>query len=122
MPIRRLREVGVDAPVAHFVGVGQRAARNAAANAHVIELVALRAQARFDVAQALAVGQLGERHAQKLIEAGEALDLVLAAIRRHTTAKCRQRQMLRDLREHQLAYVHVRHPRKWIFAGSQFPT
>ena len=72
MPIRALREVGVDAPVAHRVGIGQGVARDAAANAHVIELARLRSQTRFDVAQALAIGQLRERHAQELIEAGEA--------------------------------------------------
>jgi hypothetical protein len=60
----------------------------------------------LDVAQALSVGQLGKRHAKILIEAREALDLVLAAIARHATTKRRQRQMLRDLREHQFAQVH----------------
>ena len=50
-----------------------------AAKAEVIELRALRPQARLDVAQALAIGQLRERHRQVLVEAGEPLDLVLAA-------------------------------------------
>jgi hypothetical protein len=36
---QHLCEVGVNAPIAYRVGVGQRVARNAAPNAHVIELV-----------------------------------------------------------------------------------
>src|SRR3982074_144867 len=39
---QRLRKVGVNAPVADFVGIGQRAARDPALDAHVIELVCLR--------------------------------------------------------------------------------
>jgi hypothetical protein len=108
-----LREVGIDPPIAHFVGIRQRAAGDAASNAHVVQLLALRPQARLDVAQTLAVGQLGERQAQKLLEAAEALDLVLAPVRRHTPAKCRQRQMLGQLCKNQLACMHERYPRKW---------
>ena len=50
------------------------------ANPKVIELGVLRAQTGFDVAQALAIGQLREGHAQELIQAGERLDLPLARI------------------------------------------
>ena len=67
----RLGKVGLDAPVSPFVGIGKRAARHPALDTHVVELVGLRSQARFDIAQAFAVGQLGERHAQILIEARE---------------------------------------------------
>ena len=45
-----LREVGIDAPVANGVHVGQRIARYRWANPEVIELGALPAQTRFDVA------------------------------------------------------------------------
>ena len=58
-----LREVRVDAPVPFQVRIGQRVAGHAAADSHMIELAAMRAQADFDVAQAFAVGQLRERHA-----------------------------------------------------------
>lgn len=102
----RLCKLGIDVPVAHFVGISQRAARYPGLDPHVVQLARLGSQTRFDVAQALAIGQLGKGHAKILIEAGKALDLVLAAIARHATAKRRQRQMLRDLREHQFAQVH----------------
>lgn len=64
-----LREVCVDAPVAHLIRIRQSVARDATANAHVIELRASRAQTRFDVAETLAIGQLRKRHAQELIPA-----------------------------------------------------
>jgi len=44
-PDERLREVGVDAPVAHFVGVGQRATQNSALDAHVVDFACLLARA-----------------------------------------------------------------------------
>ena len=102
-----------------LVGIGQGAARNAALDAHVVELARLRSQTRFDVAQALAIGQLSKGHAQILVETGKALDLVLSAVARHATTKRRQRQMLRDLREHQLAQVHRVPPASEFLAGSQ---
>ena len=58
-----LCELGVDAPVAALIGVGERVARHPAADAHVIELVLMGAQTRFDIAQALAEGELRECHA-----------------------------------------------------------
>jgi len=73
---------------------------------NVIELARLRAQARLDVAQAIAIGELRERHGQVLIEARERFDFVFAPVTRYAATKRRQRQMLHDLREHQLAYKH----------------
>jgi hypothetical protein len=78
-----------------------------------MELRALRSQARLDVAQAFPVGSLCECQTQRLLAAGEALDLVLAAIRRDAVAESRQRQMLGQRRKNQLACVHVQHLRKW---------
>ena len=81
----RLGKVGVDAPVATLVGIGQSAARHPALDAHVVQLVRLRAQTRFDVAQTFSIGQLSKGQAQILVEAGKTLDLVLSAIARHAT-------------------------------------
>jgi hypothetical protein len=102
-----LSEVAVNAPVACGVGIGQGVARDqVAAQAHVIELGGLGAKARFDVAQTLSVSQLREGHAQVLVEAGEALDLVFACVTRDTAPQRGQRQMLHQLCEHELALVH----------------
>jgi hypothetical protein len=51
-----------------------------AANTHVAKLALLRTQASFDIPQTFAVGELCKCHAKILIEAGEAFDLVVAAI------------------------------------------
>jgi hypothetical protein len=105
-----LGEVGIDAPVAHRVGVGQGVPRHRAAKAHVVQLGCLTAQAGFDVAQALPIGQLGEGHAQVLVETGEVLDLVFPVVAGDTAAKGGQRQMRHDLREDEFARVHERGP------------
>ena len=103
---QRLGEVGVDAPVPTFVGIGQSAARDSALDPHVVELGLLCTQARFDVAQALPISQLGERHAKILIETRESFDFVGSAVTCHTTTKCGQRQMLCDLGKYQRTCVH----------------
>jgi len=46
----------------------------------VIKLAADGAQARFDVAQALAVGQLGEGHGEILIPAGQIFEVAITRI------------------------------------------
>ncbi len=75
-----LSKVGIDASVAIFVGFGQGIAGDERSNAHVVKFRTISAQADFDISQAFAVGELGEGHAQELIEAGEILDFVFAPI------------------------------------------
>ena len=77
-----LGEVRIDAPVTRLVRVGERRARDTRANAHVIELGLHGAEARFDITQALAIRELRERHAEKLIPAREARDFVIPAVSR----------------------------------------
>ena len=101
-----MRKVGVDPPVTRFVGIGQRGARHLAAEAHVIELGADRAQARFDVAQALAVGQLGERHGEVLIPAGQILQVAITRIAGDTLLELLVREELDQLRKDCTPGVH----------------
>ena len=89
----RIREILIDAPVAAFVGVGQRAAGDPAANAQVVELVRLRTQAGLDVAQAFPVGELREDHAQILIEVRDRERRVCSCVFRHAPPKRVRRQM-----------------------------
>jgi hypothetical protein len=103
-------EVGVNAPVAFLVGVSQGGARDTPADAHVIELGVLGAQAGLDVAQALAVAELGEGHAEVLIETGKALDPTLASIAANTASEGMHRQMVYELRKDKLAGVHPTPP------------
>jgi len=99
----KMGEVGVDAPVVDFVGVSQRVARHLASDAHVIEFRPQCPKAGFDVAQALAIGQLGEGHDKELIEAGEAVDFAIALIALDAGSKAVHGQEVHDLREHDSA-------------------
>jgi len=101
-----LREVGVDPPVPRRVRIGQGVARDLAANPHVVELLALRAQTRFDVPQALAKRQLRNRHAQKLILTGEALDLMVAPIPRHASLQGLLGKVFHEPRKYQFPRMH----------------
>ena len=100
-----LRELGVDAPVSHGTRVRQCVGRHLRPQSHVVELPGLCAQARLDVAQTLSEGQLREEHDGKLLEATEALDLVLAVIAGDAATKRRQRQMRGQLCEDQFSVV-----------------
>ena len=55
-----LGEVLPDPPVTHLIGVGQGTAGNPSADAHVVELAALGAQADHEIAQAATTGDLRE--------------------------------------------------------------
>lgn len=76
----------------------------------MVELVLLRAQAGLDVAQALAVSELREGHAQILVHAREGLDLVIAVIARNAPAKSMPGQMIHKLCEDEFAGVHASLP------------
>ena len=106
-----LRQIGIDLPRPNSVGIGQRVARHRRAKSQVVEPVSLRRKTDLDVAQRLAKRQLREGHGIELVQAGEALDLVLAVVARHAATKRGQRQVHHDLREYELALMH-RHPRR----------
>ena len=96
----------IDAPVTALVGVRQGAAGNTAANAQMIELGFVRTQTGLDVAQALPVGQLREGHAQELIEMRKGEGRIAPGILAHASPEGMQRQMIHELREHQLSRMH----------------
>ena len=102
-----LGEFGVHAPVARFVGIGEGGATDRLAKAHVVELGRLRREAHLDVAQALAIGQLGEGHATQLLGARQRAYAVIAAVTGHNAMKGLPRQEVHDLREQGLANVHA---------------
>jgi len=102
-----LGEIGVNAPVAPLVGVRQGGARHRVAEAHVVELGTERAQAGLDVAQAFAVGQLGEGHGEKLLPAREAANPAIPFVAKRATAKFSIRKMADQLRKDGAALVHA---------------
>lgn len=62
----------------------------------------------------------GEGHAQILIEAREALDLVLAVVLDDATTKRAQRRVLRQLCENKSALVHQRSRRRKSSQGRRY--
>jgi hypothetical protein len=76
----------------------------------VIELGRLRLEAGDGVAQAFAEGQLGEGHAAQLALAGKALDAVIALEAGHAAPERVHRQVIHQLREYGLPFVHGRLP------------
>jgi hypothetical protein len=101
-----LGEVGVDSPVARFVGVGQVAAGNAAADAHVVEPVLHGLQTSLDIAKAFPVGQLGEGQTEELIETEETLDLVIPPVAVNAFSELVKRQEGHDLGEDGRLSIH----------------
>src|SRR3974377_1099621 len=107
---QRICKIMIDAPIALFVGIRQRAARHIAADAKVIELAGMSAKTDFDIAQAVAKGQLRKGHAQELIEMGECLGGIVRWISLDTPPKRVQRKKVHHLGECQLAGEHGANP------------
>ncbi len=72
----------------------------------MIEFALLGTQARLDVAQAFAIGELGKDHAQISIPAGKVFHLVMATIPIDASPERMDRKVIDDLRENDLAKVH----------------
>jgi hypothetical protein len=77
---QHLSKVGIDFPGPVLVRVGQRAFGDLASDPHVIKFGVLGAQAYFDIAETLPIGELSKGHTQKLIEAGKISDSMIALI------------------------------------------
>ena len=100
-------QIEPDAPVARFVGVGQRGALDRYAKAHRVQLGGVGRQADLDVAQALAPSQLREGHCAELLGARQGAHARVASIPMHDASKARPRHELHDLGEQGLANIHV---------------
>ena len=59
----------------------------------------MRPQADLDIAQALAVSELGEGHTEELVETGKRFDVTIALITSDTAAEGFHGQMGHDLRK-----------------------
>jgi hypothetical protein len=77
----------------------------------------LSTQTYFDVAQALAVSQLGEGHTEKLIEAGKRLNLMVAVVTLNTPSKGVQRHLFDHLCENEFACIFSPEPSAHESAG-----
>jgi len=80
----------------------------------MIELGLCHAQACLDIPKAFPEGELGKGHGEKLIPAGEALDLVVAVVTIDTLAKLVSGQEVHQLRENRFACTHRPSPPAWM--------
>ena len=101
-----MREIGKDSPVAILIGFGQGVASDGASETEVIEFGLDGIQTGFDVAQAVSIGQLSERHAQELIEAGEPPNAIIPLVLADATIEIALGQGVHELREEILPGVH----------------
>src|ERR1035437_9932166 len=72
----------------------------------MVKFAAQRSQARFYIAKAIPVSELGKGHRQILIPTREASRSSISAVPSDTTAKLAIRQEAQQLREHRAALVH----------------
>jgi putative transposase len=104
-PVGGLR---VNALVARLVGIGQRRSPDRLAKAHVVELRGLSRQADLDIAQALSVGQLRERHRSVLLGTAQHSHPSVATVARNNPRKGALRQKTHELGEKRFADVYGR--------------
>jgi len=103
-------EIGEDTPVSSFVGIGQSASGSQTVHSRMIELGPQGPQTRFDVAQALPVGELGERHHQELLVTGQRFCVSIALVPPHALVEFVPRQPVHHLGKDDPAFVHNRVP------------
>ena len=103
-------KVGVDSPIAPLVGVGQGGASDGGFETAVIELGTLRPQTDFDVAKAVAIGQLGEGHGQKLVPTRQPSNTAIAIVSLYAAAKFVVGDELHDLGKNGLSLIHANSP------------
>ena len=96
-----------DTPVARVQCIGQRGARGRRLHAHVEQLGLVGCQARFDVAQRLAPGDLREGHDAKQVGATQRASARVALVSLDDATEGLPRHELHHLREKRLAHVHA---------------
>jgi len=106
LPDEDLGEIGKDAPVAIFIGIGQSAAGGGLADAGVVEFRAEGCQAGFDVAQTFAPRQLGERQHEELFISAEFADAAVAVVTGDTLVELVLGEEVEELGEDGATFVH----------------
>jgi hypothetical protein len=104
-PDQVLGQIGVNAPVTCFIGFRQSGASNRTRQTQLRPSTGDCVQARFNVAQAFAMGQLGEYQTNKLCPAGEMPNFVIAAVPTHTAVKLLSVDHRENLRKNERALI-----------------
>jgi len=106
LPDEDLGEIGKDAPVTIFVGIGQSAASGGLTDASVVEFRAKGRQAGFDVAQTFAPSQLGKCQHEELFVSGEFADAAVAVVTGDTLVELVFGEEVEELGEDGATFVH----------------
>ena len=101
-----LGEVGIDAPIASFVGMSQSISGDSSTKSHVIESALHGPKAGLDIAETFAIRQLSEGQTKELIETREALDLVVAVITTNTLSEFVEGEEVHNLRKDGRRGIH----------------
>ena len=101
-----LGEVGEEAPVALFVGIGQRTAGGGLTEAGVIKFWTERGQTGFDVAETFAPGELGESEHEEVFVSGEFADKEVAVVTGDTLVELVLGEEVQELGEDSATFVH----------------
>ena len=102
-----LAQIGVELPRARGVCIGKGVSGDSrATKTHVVQASSLGAKVDLNVAQALAVRELGEGHCKELIQAFEVFDLVVSRPSLDAAGEGGQWQVRHELRKNEFALMH----------------
>jgi hypothetical protein len=104
---QHLREIGIDPPIVNAVGIGQRAPRNLASKASMMQFRSQGAETRFDVPQAFAKGERCESQAPELVVTRETALAAIAVISPGAGIEFVPGQEVHELCKHQLTRMHA---------------
>jgi hypothetical protein len=99
-------EISVNLPVSCFVGIGEGAPSDFSSKADMIESRLKYPETRFDIPQAFAISELSERHRKELIQAGERLNFVIAAVSVDALVEFVLREKIQNLGKDGSAGIH----------------
>src|SRR6266853_1730750 len=112
---------GPYAPITQLIRVGQCRFCHRSAQPHTVQFRGLGSKAGFDIAQALAISHLRERHKAKVFCATKCADANIAAILHNDAFKTRLGNKIHHLREESAAQVHGGAPIEKTKSGKKLP-
>lgn len=101
-----LAQVGIDAPVAEFVGLRQCIAGNGIADPVHVQLMGDCRQARFHVPKAALVRILGQTHHKKLVVTGKVPDAIVPVVTGHAIVELASWDEGHNLGKYCASFVH----------------
>src|SRR5262247_1632595 len=105
-----MSEIGINSPIAILVRIGECGTFDQRTKTGSIEMLLVRGQTYFNVAQTFAIGQLSEGHRQKLLPTGEPSNTLVAIVASHADVEIVVGNELQDLTEDSLFLAHASPP------------